>query len=244
MNLEDINASIRELEARLLVQEIERAGIEGTSSILHSTPKSAKALRPPRQSDSGFTTMQSVRGSAAKGTAMSNQGSASKRKSVQFANKAEQTPQGKQDSDDIRYDLSKYLQQDEQSRSDPDTNVTVRRKQERSQNELTHEKSAVKIKPATYDGTSSWLDYKSHFEACAKLGNWNEEEKGLYLSVSLRGLAQGILGNLNTDKQLNYNELVRALSDRFAPPDQMELYRIQLKERRQKASESGLRSNG
>ena len=178
MSLEDINASIRELEARLLIQEIERAGIEGASSMLHSTPASAKALRPPRQSDSGFTTMQSVGESAEKGTALSNQGSASKQKSVHFANKTQRTPQGKPDSDDIRNDLSKYLHRDDQSRSDPDTNITVRRKRERSQNEPTHEKSAVKIEPATYDGTSSWLDYKSHFEACAKLGNWNEEREG------------------------------------------------------------------
>jgi hypothetical protein len=56
--------------------------------------------------------------------------------------------------------------------------------------------------------------------------------------VSLRGLTQGILGNLNENEQLNYSELTRALSDRFDPPDQMELYRIQLREKQQKASES------
>lgn len=99
-------------------------------------------------------------------------------------------------------------------------------------------KNAPNIKPATYDGTTSWLDYKSHFEACAKLGKWDETEKGLYLSVSLRGSAQGVLGNLSDGREMNYKELVSALSDRFAPPDQMDLYRTQLRERRQKASES------
>ena len=96
----------------------------------------------------------------------------------------------------------------------------------------------MKVKPASYDGTTSWLDFKSHFEACAKLGQWSDEERGLYLSVSLRGLAQGILGNLSENEHLNYSELTRALNDRFAPPDQMELYRIQSRERQQKASES------
>ena len=56
--------------------------------------------------------------------------------------------------------------------------------------------------------------------------------------MSLRGLAQGVLGNLAYDTQMDYDALVQALNDRFAPPDQMELYRIQLKERRQRASET------
>ena len=35
-------------------------------------------------------------------------------------------------------------------------------------------RSPIMINPSTYDGTSSWLDYKSHFEACASLGHWSE----------------------------------------------------------------------
>ena len=53
----------------------------------------------------------------------------------------------------------------------------------------------VLIKPATYDEKSAWLDYKSHFEACATLGHWSEEDKAMYLAVSLRGQAQSVLGD-------------------------------------------------
>lgn len=42
------------------------------------------------------------------------------------------------------------------------------------------------IKQATYDGTSSWLDYKAHFEACAAVNGWSEESIGMVLAVSLR----------------------------------------------------------
>ncbi|KAH3862677.1 hypothetical protein DPMN_025650 [Dreissena polymorpha] len=42
------------------------------------------------------------------------------------------------------------------------------------------------IKPATYDESGSWHDYRAHFEACAKINEWTEEQKGLYLSVSTR----------------------------------------------------------
>lgn len=95
----------------------------------------------------------------------------------------------------------------------------------------------VMMKPATFDGTAAWMDYKAHFEACAELNNWTNEQKGLYLSVSLRGQAQGVFGNLGTGKH-TYDELVTALEERFAPPNQTELYRVQLRERRQKASET------
>ncbi|VDI18227.1 Hypothetical predicted protein [Mytilus galloprovincialis] len=98
--------------------------------------------------------------------------------------------------------------------------------------------TSVRVKPATYEGTSSWLDFKSHFEACSSINNWSEQDKGLYLAVALRGQAQGILGDLPIDKQQNYKALVNALEQRFAPPNQTELYRVQLTERRQKASES------
>jgi hypothetical protein len=49
----------------------------------------------------------------------------------------------------------------------------------------------VYMKPATYDGTGSWI---AHFEACAEINKWTPEQKGLYLSVCLRG--QGVFGNL------------------------------------------------
>ncbi|XP_062599620.1 uncharacterized protein LOC134261188 [Saccostrea cucullata] len=94
------------------------------------------------------------------------------------------------------------------------------------------------IKPATYDGTNSWLDYKSHFEACAVVNGWTDDKKGLYLAVSLRGQAQSVLGDLPSDTGQHYQTLVRSLEERFSPPNQTDLYRVQLKERRQRASES------
>jgi hypothetical protein len=94
-----------------------------------------------------------------------------------------------------------------------------------------------RVKAATYDGTSSWLDYKSHFDACSRINQWSENEKALYLAVSLRAQAQSILGDLSIDKQQDYKSLVKALEERFAPPNQTELYRVQLTERRQRPAE-------
>jgi hypothetical protein len=83
-----------------------------------------------------------------------------------------------------------------------------------------------RVKAATYDGTSSWLDYRSHFDACSRINQWSENENGLYQAVGLRGQAQGILGDLSIDKQQDYKSLVKALEERFAPPNQTELYII------------------
>ncbi|XP_071136893.1 uncharacterized protein [Mytilus edulis] len=67
---------------------------------------------------------------------------------------------------------------------------------------------------------------------------WGNLEKGFYLAASLRGQAQGVLGDLSDDKKSHFDQLVRSLEERFAPPNQSELYRVQLKERRQRASET------
>ncbi|VDI10936.1 Hypothetical predicted protein [Mytilus galloprovincialis] len=76
------------------------------------------------------------------------------------------------------------------------------------------------------------------FEACSSINGWDNLEKGLYLAASLRGQAQGVLGDLSDDKKSHFDQLVRSLEERFAPPNQSELYREQLKERKQKASET------
>ena len=94
------------------------------------------------------------------------------------------------------------------------------------------------MKPATFDGSSSWIDYKSHFDMCAELNGWTHDQKGLYLGVSLRGLAQGVLVNLPTKDQKDFETLCNTLGERFSPESQTELYRAQLKEREWKHGEN------
>ena len=96
---------------------------------------------------------------------------------------------------------------------------------------------SVRVEPATFDGTGSWLDYRAHYDAVAEINNWNQTEKRFYLAVSLRGQAQGVFGNISTQSK-DYDKLVKALEERFAPPNQTELYRVQLRERKQTASET------
>ncbi|KAH3782799.1 hypothetical protein DPMN_160719 [Dreissena polymorpha] len=93
--------------------------------------------------------------------------------------------------------------------------VTKRR---RPQAETPSKEHTAIMRPATYDGSGSWSDYKAHFDACSELKRWTEREKGQYLAVSLRGQVQGVFGNLS--KQCNdHTELVVALQERFHPPN-------------------------
>jgi hypothetical protein len=94
------------------------------------------------------------------------------------------------------------------------------------------------IKPVTYDGSGPWLDYHAHFESCAELNAWNYNQRGLYLAVSLLGNAQGVLGNMPKGARSDYQNLVKALDDRFEPLNQTELYRVHMHERRQISGES------
>ena len=61
------------------------------------------------------------------------------------------------------------------------------------------------IKLATLDGTGEWKDYRSHFEVCATINNWNKEDMGMFLAAALRGQAQGILGDLPDDAKCDYD---------------------------------------
>ncbi|XP_021378124.1 uncharacterized protein LOC110466119 [Mizuhopecten yessoensis] len=63
------------------------------------------------------------------------------------------------------------------------------------------------------------------------------EQKGLFLAVSLRGQAQDVLGKPD-DRQQHYSILIKSLEDRFAPPHETELYRVQLWGKRQKPGET------
>jgi hypothetical protein len=190
--MDDINATIRELEEQIVSYELE------LSEHSHSTPLKAMSTSCKIAMDFGFETARTV---------VANEPAEQagvRRKSVRFGSPSHDVCNSITEGDE--YDLSPYLNRE-------DRNVTLRKPQaRRSQSSVrpeyeTQSSGAVRgrqnihnnIKPATYDGSTSWLDYKSHFEACAKLCEWDEETKCLYLSVSLRGSAQGVLGNISMD---------------------------------------------
>ena len=93
-------------------------------------------------------------------------------------------------------------------------------------------------KPANYDGTSSLQDYLVQFEMTSELNRWDDTVKAMELATSLRGAAQSILSDLRPEQRRSYEYLVSALTARFEPINQTELYRAQIKSRLRKKSES------
>ena len=87
------------------------------------------------------------------------------------------------------------------------------------------------VHPDKFDCGIGWQDYLTHFELCADLNRWSEEQKAIYLAVSLRGAAQELLCNLTSEDRRSYTVLVRNLAARFGSESQTELFRTQLKSR-------------
>ena len=92
-------------------------------------------------------------------------------------------------------------------------------------------------KPATYDGSSSWKDYLVQFDLIADLNHWSAENKALELAAALRGQAQSILSDLSLENRKSLSHLIEALTIRFKPENQMEIYQSQLKTRLRKKGE-------
>jgi hypothetical protein len=155
------HATIIELEKQIASYELE------LSKHSHSTPLRAMSTSSKTAMDSGFETALSVV------TNEPAEQAGARWRSVRFAGPSHDVRKSNTGGDE--YDLSLYLNRE-------DRNVTLRKPQTswslssvRPKYE-THSSGTARgrqnipnIKSATYDGSTSWLDYKSHFEACAKL---------------------------------------------------------------------------
>ena len=93
--------------------------------------------------------------------------------------------------------------------------------------------------PEKFDGrTVDWKDYIVHFEQCAKWNNWSIFEKAQQLSMSLRGVAQKLLGDLKPEVVTDYERLKSVLAQRFNPKERVTAYRCEFRSRVRKSGES------
>ena len=175
---DEINRTIRDLEEQIARYEL-TASTASDTVLTHSTPKYDRQTVNER--DSGLGTLRQPRQPAG----MPNVGStpllSGARTSVTFSTPVTQTV------GDSTYDLSKYLLRNAQRSPvsavqtglyeqppDRESGITFRKKNEQKTPQSTPDtdktpqtpesvKSRSFFKPATYDGVSSWLDYKTQF---------------------------------------------------------------------------------
>ncbi|CAG2241344.1 unnamed protein product [Mytilus edulis] len=93
--------------------------------------------------------------------------------------------------------------------------------------------------PEKFDGKSTdYKDYMVHFEQTATWNGWSDDEKAQQLTMSLRGSAQKILGDLKAEQLKNYEELKKILCQRFNPKERVAAYRCEFRTRIRRQNES------
>lgn len=96
----------------------------------------------------------------------------------------------------------------------------------------------ARLKPPTFDGTTSWPNYLKQFNAAASANGWCSREKAVALTVALRGDALDVLQTLHADESEDFDQLVKRLEMRYGQAHLEQVYQYRLKNRRQKAGES------
>lgn len=91
------------------------------------------------------------------------------------------------------------------------------------------------VTPDKYDGSTSLSSYERYFRECAQINGWDHRTMGQFLAISLRGRAQLVLG---AQRMTDFHAIMDTLKARFEPEGKDELYRIQLRNRRQGPKES------
>lgn len=86
----------------------------------------------------------------------------------------------------------------------------------------------IQKKPPTFDGNGSWQDFLVQFEMISSVNRWDNDMKAYELATSLRGIAQGIVTDIEPVKRLDYDYLVSALTSRFEPVNQVNMYKVQM----------------
>ena len=94
------------------------------------------------------------------------------------------------------------------------------------------------MKPPQFDGKAAWSAYFKQFEAAANANNWTSEVRATFLTLSLRGDAAEVLDKLSKAEQGDYESLVKHLEMRYGRGHLKQVYRSQLKARRQRSNES------
>lgn len=98
--------------------------------------------------------------------------------------------------------------------------------------------ASARLRPRTYDGTSSWREYHSHFERVCRLNGWWQALRLDYLWVNLEGAALSYVESLPASRTADYVTLCRSMEERFGESQLAEVFRSELRGRKRRKGES------
>ena len=96
----------------------------------------------------------------------------------------------------------------------------------------------TRVKPRTYEGTTTWKEYHNHFQRVSRINGWTEDQKLDLLWVNLTGEALSYTESLTPEQTATYDDLCQALDGRFGDQHLSEVFKSELRSRRRKSGES------
>ena len=85
------------------------------------------------------------------------------------------------------------------------------------------------VVPSKYDGSTPLAEYLAHFDLCRRVNGWDHRTAGVFLGLSLTGLARRLLSGIEPSSENGYLQLRGALVARFQPPNQAAMYKALLR---------------
>ena len=97
------------------------------------------------------------------------------------------------------------------------------------------------MKPEKFSGSGNNTDFQAflhQFEVCAKVNNWNDEEKANQLILCMREKARMVMSQLSSEDKNSYERMVRALHEKIGMPQVPEAAKATPKAQRRKVGET------
>ena len=97
------------------------------------------------------------------------------------------------------------------------------------------------MKPEKFSSGGNDTDFQAflyQFEVCAKVNNWNEEEKANQLILCMKDRARVVMSQLSSENKNSYERMVKALRGKIGMRQVPEAAKATLKARRRKVGET------
>lgn len=89
-----------------------------------------------------------------------------------------------------------------------------------------------------FDGKANFQNWRSWFEDQCHINNWDLQQRLNYLKISLKGAARGVFRTLTPAQAQDYNQIMRALKERFGSLETKESLKTELKTLRKRPKET------